>query len=278
MALTMLPLVGLAVIAPVNASAGAPAREEQESGKVEASPEITAELQALDIKDAALTEDATKFLETHPPAQNASADKALAKRIEALDPDQVLQALEELRKEGMTAAATPDFEQRLEKKLGGLPAAPAPAPEATGEVETRALGPAEVRLCSAFPGFCATSFALGRVAERTARRYGKLHNGKGDAFKHAYWSALMTFYQTETWAKALGNAHEARPHNPALERRMDLHNNAVGRGHGKRAIIISSVDDGVDRSFRRGDLVRIACGRKGRSHLVATNRRGDYCR
>ncbi|WP_164020719.1 DUF6973 domain-containing protein [Pyxidicoccus trucidator] len=274
---TLLPLAGLAVLAPAGASAGPPAEEEQEAEQVEAAPEIAAEAQALDVSDEALTEDADRFIKDHPrPKGKAASDsEALARRIESVDPDQFLQALEELRKEGLTAESTPDFAQRLEKKLEGLPAAPKKA--ASDDVETLALGPQEKKLCIAFPDFCASSFALGQVAEQKAKRYGKLHNGKGDAFKHAYWSALMTFYHSELWAKALGNAHEARPKNPKIERRMDLHNNAVGRGHGKRANIVTSVDDGVDRSFKRGDLLRISCGGKGRSHLVATDRGGDYC-
>jgi uncharacterized protein DUF6973 len=169
--------------------------------------------------------------------------------------------------------------QGLEKKLEGLPAARAASPAAAAPEGIRIpLGPAEILLCAKFKALCATSYALGQVAERKGKHYGKTHNGKGDAFKHAYWSALLTFYMTETWAKAITNAHERRPKNPAIEKRMDLHNNAVGRGHGKRAVIISSVDDGVDRSFRRGDLLRMSCGGKGPDRLVATNRHGDYCR
>jgi hypothetical protein len=277
MALTLLPLVSLAVAGPAQASAGSPEGEAQEDEQVEADPKVAAEVQALDVSDEALTEEVDKFIEAHPKAraQDASAAEARSKRIKSVDPEKVMEALDELRKEGMTAEFTPDFGQRLEKKLEGEPEASAPA--AADGVETLALGPAEIKLCAAFTDYCATSFALGKVAERRAKRYGKLHNGKGDAFKHAYWNALMTFYLTETWAKAMGNAHEARPKNPKLEKRMDLRNNAVGRGHGKRAVIITSVDDGVDRSFKRGDLVRISCGGKGPSHLVATDRRGDYC-
>lgn len=275
-ALALIPMVGLAFGAPAHADAALPGKEEQESEQVEADPEVAAEVQTLDISDEALSEDANKFIEAHSRGQNTAAAETLAKRIEATDPEQVLQVLEELRKEGVKAEASPDFAQRYAKKLEGLPAASAPV--TSEDVETTALGPAEKKLCIAFTDYCATSFALAKVAERRAKRYGKMHNGKGDAFKHAYWSALMAFYLTDTWAKAMGNAHEARPNNPKMEKRMDLRNNAVGRGHGNNAVIVTSVDDGVHRSFRRGDLLRISCGGKGPSKLVATNRRGDYCR
>ncbi|MFP2924864.1 DUF6973 domain-containing protein [Pyxidicoccus sp. 3LG] len=276
--LCLLPLVCLAVVAPAHASAGSPEEKAQEDVQVEADPKVSAEVQELDVSDEALTKEVDTFIEAHPKpqAQDASAAEARSKRIQSVDPDKVMEALEELRKEGMTAEFTPDFGQRLEKKLEGEPEAPAPA--ASDDVEALALGSAEKKLCIAFTDYCATSFALAKVAERKAKRYGKMHNGKGDAFKHAYWNALMTFYLTETWAKAMGNAHEARPKNPKLEKRMDLRNNAVGRRHGKNAVIITSVDDGVDRSFKRGDLVRISCGGKGPSRLVATDRGGDYCR
>lgn len=193
----------------------AQARDEQ----VEAAPEVAAEVQALDVSDEALAREAEQFIKDHPrpKGQDASASDALEKRINAADPDQVLQALEDLRKEGVKMDSTPDFEERLDKKLEGLPAAPKQA--AAADVEPLALGPAELRLCLSFKSFCATSFALAKVAERKAKHYGKMHNGKGDAFKHAYWSALMTLYLTEPWAKALGNAHEARPKNPKRHRR-----------------------------------------------------------
>jgi hypothetical protein len=275
--LPLVPLACLAVLAPAQASTGTPGREEQEAEQVEAAPEVAAEAEALDVSDEALTADVDTFIKEHPlpEGQSVSSAEALAKRIESVDPEKVLEALEDLRKEGLNPESTPDYAQRLEKKLEGLPAAPKEA--ASGDFQTLALGPAEKKLCRKYWDRCASSFALGQVAERRAGRYGKKHNGKGDAFKHAYWSALMTFYYGEPWAKALGNAHEKRPNNPKIEKRMDLHNNAVGRGHGKRARLVTSVDDGVDRSFKRGDLLRISCGGKGRSHLVATDRRGDYC-
>ena len=126
MALSLLPLACLAVVAPAHASAGASAGEAQEDERVEATPEIAAEVQALDVSDEALAEDAEKYIKDHPRpmGQDASAAEALAKRIESADPDQVLQVPEDLREEGVTMESTPDFAQRFEKKLEGLPAAP----------------------------------------------------------------------------------------------------------------------------------------------------------
>lgn len=55
-----------------------------------------------------------------------------------------------------------------------------------------------------------------------------LHNGKGDAFRHAYFSALNAKSLGVIKAQKLGNAHETTS-NEILETKMDLNNNAIGR-------------------------------------------------
>ncbi|WP_080602994.1 DUF6973 domain-containing protein [Tropheryma whipplei] len=55
-----------------------------------------------------------------------------------------------------------------------------------------------------------------------------LIGGKGDAFRHCYWSARMTIDMGE--AKGFGDRHEAFSHAP--ERYMDLKNNEIGRSVG----------------------------------------------
>jgi len=54
------------------------------------------------------------------------------------------------------------------------------------------------------------------------------HNGKGDAFRHAYFSALNAKSLGVTKAQELGNAHETIS-NKMMETIMDLRNNAIGR-------------------------------------------------
>lgn len=56
-----------------------------------------------------------------------------------------------------------------------------------------------------------------------------LHNGEGDAFRHAYWNALMTKDENAELAEEFATAHESAPGQPAAEKTMDLCNNAVGR-------------------------------------------------
>lgn len=69
------------------------------------------------------------------------------------------------------------------------------------------------------------------------------HNGlgdKSDGFRHGCWNALMTRDISRLWAKAYATAHEAKSeeelekkasdgYKEKVHRKMDLHNNAVGR-------------------------------------------------
>lgn len=60
-----------------------------------------------------------------------------------------------------------------------------------------------------------------------------LHNGKGDAFRHAIWNAYCTGFFGATLAQQLTDAHEENldPNNPFPEKEveMDLYNNGKGR-------------------------------------------------
>lgn len=56
-----------------------------------------------------------------------------------------------------------------------------------------------------------------------------IHNGNGDAFRHALFSALNAKVLGVTLAKQLGDAHELKPGSPVLENQMDLFNNQIGR-------------------------------------------------
>lgn len=60
-----------------------------------------------------------------------------------------------------------------------------------------------------------------------------LHNGSGDAFRHCYWSALMTIHIGESGAMKIGSNHEVVRNGPAKEKQMDLANNKTGRAIGK---------------------------------------------
>jgi len=62
------------------------------------------------------------------------------------------------------------------------------------------------------------------------------NNGKGNAFRHAYWSCLIMMYfckissadKSLKWCKKLTDLHEELFPNKPLETKMDKHNNKVG--------------------------------------------------
>ncbi|MFS4456722.1 DUF6973 domain-containing protein [Maribacter sp. 2304DJ31-5] len=59
-----------------------------------------------------------------------------------------------------------------------------------------------------------------------------LRNGKGDAFRHAYWNGLNEILLGDALATNLATAHEDKPPIYAYsnkEKQMDLFNNSVGR-------------------------------------------------
>lgn len=64
--------------------------------------------------------------------------------------------------------------------------------------------------------------------ETTRRFIGTSHNDAGDAFRHCYWSAMLCRDLGYMAAMRYSSAHEAFAGNPAAEKAMDLHNNAVG--------------------------------------------------
>ncbi|MCP3142459.1 DUF6973 domain-containing protein [Pyxidicoccus xibeiensis] len=55
------------------------------------------------------------------------------------------------------------------------------------------------------------------------------NDGHRDAFRHAYWNALMTREFGAEWTQQFATAHEGLPGNYADREAMDLYNNQVGR-------------------------------------------------
>jgi hypothetical protein len=138
----------------------------------------------------------------------------------------------------------------------------------------------ELALCAAFgPYICATvaQDAFTAWLHVANQSHGNRTYGCGDAFRHAYWSGLMAFDLLPWIAERFGTAHEWGQDPNSLDRRMDLHNNSVGRYHGDRALLRSSVHRGVHRSLDNVNgrpLLYIARGRDGRLYLYAS---GPWC-
>ena len=93
------------------------------------------------------------------------------------------------------------------------------------------LTPAEKWFFLRHPHLIDEAFAARDEAFATTRRHfpgARAHNDSADAFRHAYFSALLARDMGVDNAQELTDAHEAYGDNPAGERQMDLANNAVG--------------------------------------------------
>lgn len=85
-----------------------------------------------------------------------------------------------------------------------------------------------------------------------------LHNGNGDAFRHAYWNAQMKVGVGESWADRWGTAHEkGSTGQPLIEETMDLHNNSVGRslGNDGEQTVLGAVRQASCKIISSGRLV-----------------------
>jgi hypothetical protein len=71
--------------------------------------------------------------------------------------------------------------------------------------------------------------------ERTEKEFGRsdTDNDLANAFKHAYWNALMTKYMDYDFAKYIADNHELNPGGTQKQTDMDFWNNKVGRDIGE---------------------------------------------
>jgi len=69
--------------------------------------------------------------------------------------------------------------------------------------------------------------------ESQRRFRGGARNTASDAFRHCFWSALVSRDIGYGSALRYTKAHEDFPDNPPAEKAMDLHNNAVGLNIGR---------------------------------------------
>lgn len=68
-----------------------------------------------------------------------------------------------------------------------------------------------------------------------------LHNGSGDAYRHCYWSGLMTHHIGSGNALAISENHEIHNPGPLAEYQMDTFNNTKGRQAGLNTVLDSDV-------------------------------------
>lgn len=135
------------------------------------------------------------------------------------------------------------------------------------------LTKAEMLLCARFPLKCSKTKGISSHARQSARSHfpdGIIY-GRGDAFRHAYWNAVMTKEIDETWARKFATAHESET--PAgNDRTMDLRNNGVGRGVGRRGGSRATMANRIASKVRGAGLWCLR-GSKGSGALVRTGNR-----
>jgi hypothetical protein len=85
---------------------------------------------------------------------------------------------------------------------------------------------------SAFALLAARDISQNALTEAASLYPGTVHNGTGDAFRHAYWNAMLSARFGQSWTKCFTTAHEGGVDGDELlrlEETMDLYNNQVGR-------------------------------------------------
>ena len=100
-----------------------------------------------------------------------------------------------------------------------------------------------------------------------------LHNGYGDAYRHCYWSALMTIRMGGSTAQTFGDLHEEGS-TEGLEVSMDQRNNRIGRAVGGDASRIHANDSrSIRDSYAREECESKA--RNGRVWIIGFDGKGD---
>ncbi|MFD5600753.1 DUF6973 domain-containing protein [Leucobacter sp. NPDC058333] len=82
---------------------------------------------------------------------------------------------------------------------------------------------------------------------------------QNDAFRHTYWSAIMTKKFGAEWAEQFTSAHEGYYSNPGPPEAMDLYNNEVGRSIATDHPFASEKELAglIDEAVRNGDVITI---------------------
>ncbi|WP_081256591.1 DUF6973 domain-containing protein [Streptobacillus moniliformis] len=131
------------------------------------------------------------------------------------------------------------------------------------------LNTAERKLAIAHPVQAVKVYNASKTATaKTIEVYG--HNGwqdNSDAFRHCLWNALMKQSIGTSAAEKWATSHEYT--SSGIDKQMDLHNNAVGRGINVSGKSTSSIVDAVKSKVRNGSCKRIINDR-----LVATDGSG----
>ena len=145
-----------------------------------------------------------------------------------------------------------------------------------GVPELRGLTDAEIALHASRPSqipVVSNDMAVAWAVARGGFHAAQLHNGRGDAFRHAFWAAMLArdvgFHNAQQYTRE----HENWEGSPPAERAMDSHNNRIGALIGAHGHLLGSHGIVRRRGLSDGALA-IACYlalRNGRLRVI----RGD---
>jgi RHS repeat-associated protein len=109
-------------------------------------------------------------------------------------------------------------------------------------------------------GLMVLNGGVAAVAAVASFNDGHLDNTNGNAFKHAYWNALMTVDMGYDSAKKWGDAHEfgAKDNIGSVSANMDLYNNEVGRQEGNSHFLVYA--QLIANEVSAGNLKRVVNG------------------
>ena len=102
--------------------------------------------------------------------------------------------------------------------------------DAAENFENFNLSDEEAQLLSEYPARTLHILKITRDAQRISEREkSKQSNFPADALKHVYWSYHLTRTFGPEFSKEITDAHETLPNNTPEQRKMDFHNNEIGR-------------------------------------------------
>ena len=87
------------------------------------------------------------------------------------------------------------------------------------------LNPTELAICFRNLTQCRVAWSAKNEAEARQGQHCNPNGGPADAYRHAFWAALMTYEINGAYAKELTDAHELGLDS---DKERDLHNNAIG--------------------------------------------------
>lgn len=116
------------------------------------------------------------------------------------------------------------------------------------------LSDEEAQLLAQYPARTLHILKITRDAKRISEKEKSRQNDfPDDAYKHVYWSYHLTRTFGPEFSKEITDAHETLPNNTPSQRKMDFHNNEIGRKLASKSL---SVEDLRKHVLNSKDVIR----------------------